>query len=114
MRSINEKVIEEHFISQFNKILNHAEIVICSDVRPRDFSFMKHHNFLFIHIEAEESLSLERRKKRGDISLANSKHWTEKQDSEFIPDYKITNNGSLEDYKLNVLNLVRKIYDSYR
>jgi dephospho-CoA kinase len=114
MRAINKNIIEEHFVEQLSKITNDVELVICSDVRPIDLAFVTKHDFVIINIQSDEEIALKRRMQRGDVSLANSKHWTEQQIYGFQPDYNIVNNGSIAEYENAVLGLVNKLYDFNR
>lgn len=111
MRYINQNVIEDHFIEQLQKVPNKAKIIVCSDVRPIDVEFIKKQNFVLINIQADEAIALKRRVKRGDLSLANSKHSTEQAIYGFQPDQIMVNNKSVEVFENEVLDLVNKLYD---
>lgn len=112
MRTINEDVIKIHFIEQLKKMPNNINLIICSDVRPIDVPFVKKQGFSLINIQTDREIALERRLKRGDISLANAQHSTEQQIYGFQPDHIIVNNKSIEDYQNAALGLVKKLYDS--
>lgn len=112
MRIINPEVLKIHFLEKMSKLKEGSNIVLCIDARPVDLSFVRKKGFIVVNIIANEQITKIRREKRGDISLGDPKHITEKHDvNEY--DYKIYNNDSVYNFKTNILALMRQIYDSY-
>lgn len=113
MRMINPNVLKD-YIGNRLKEASEIDIVFCDDVRPLDVEFMKEYGFIIIKIVTDEHTTFERRMKRGDLTMADSKHKTEQGLEDVKYDYVLENNSSLKDYEHKVKLLIDKIYDTYR
>lgn len=106
MRKINPEVLKESFLDTLQSYNSDVHCMICSDVRAIDVPFVRDAGFTIIHIDTDPKIALERRKMRGDISLGKTNHETEKGICPSLYDYQLTNNGSLEQFQKNVVNLI--------
>lgn len=108
MRSINPNILKDYMYKRLEESLN-VDLLFCDDIRPLDIGFMKSYGFLIIKIVADEDITYERRKLRGDLTMGNAKHKTERglEDAEF--DYVVENNGTLEEYKNKVVSLLKDL-----
>lgn len=109
MRKINPDVLKQAFIDALQFCDAHADFIICPDVRPADIQFVRDVGFIIIHIYADQNITLERRMLRGDISLGKVDHETEKGLSSSMYDYRLTNNGSLQEFQENIGNLISRL-----
>lgn len=97
MRQINPQVLVDAFFDALRKVGTETDLILCPDVRPIDAPSLKKIGFTLIHILADPETALERRKKRGDLTLGQATHETE---SGLIPeacDAQIVNNGTFEE-----------------
>lgn len=106
MRKINPEIIKESFINTLQSCDPNVDFTICSDVRARDVPFVREAGFIIIHIEADPDITLERRKKRGDISLGKTNHETESGIDPSLYDYQIINNEGLEEFQLKIKKII--------
>ena len=107
MRTINPYVLLDHLAQSLCEIKNSSDMILCSDARPMDISFIKKMGFTIVYIAADVHLSYERRKKRGDLSLGCPNHITETGLLEHMYDVQISNNGSLEEYEESVVHFLK-------
>jgi cytidine deaminase len=110
MREIHPQVLIDHFANTVRE--SKADLILCSDARPLDIPFIKKMGFTVIHIATDPSLALERRRKRGDLSLGNSHHETELGISADLYDIQIPNQGSLEDFEKAILRVFQESDDA--
>jgi len=101
------KNIDEHFyikrtIEDIKMLSNYFDIVLITDARfPYEIELPKKEfdNVISIHVERPEFVS--------ELSSDNKKHATETSLDNFDNyDYKITNDGTLDDLKNKVINLL--------
>lgn len=109
MRKVNPTVIKESFQNSLQASAIDVDLIICPDARPIDIPFIKESGFTIIHIYADAQITLERRKKRGDISLGQSNHSTEQGINPLLYDHQISNNGSLAELHENITKLLMRI-----
>lgn len=102
MRAINPNVLLERFAKSVRETEPLVDMVICSDVRPIDAAFVGQMGFTIVHIAADPSIALERRKQRGDLTLGNSSHETETGIVAGMYDVQIANNDSLEEFEKSI------------
>jgi len=106
MRSINSNVLLDRFAQSVQELESRVDMILCSDVRPVDVQFVKKMGFTVVYITADPQLTLERRKKRGDLSLGNSGHETEAGISADMYDFQISNNTTLKDYEKSTIQFL--------
>lgn len=109
MRKINPDVLKQSFIDNLQICDSNIDFIICPDVRPADIQFVRDAGFLIIHIYADQNITLERRMLRGDISLGKADHETEKEINPTIYDYRLTNNGSLQEFQKSIEDLISRL-----
>ena len=107
MRSINPDVLKDCFTKKIRSV--QADLILCPDVRPLDIPYIQEAGFIILHIIADPSVALERRKLRGDISLGSHTHSTEVGLSPALYNHEIVNNGTIEEFKSNILSIVNGI-----
>lgn len=110
MRSINPNVLLDRFAQSVREMEQKADMILCSDLRPIDAFCVKEMGFLVVHIVADPSLAMERRKKRGDLSLGSSSHETENGITSNMYDVQIPNNGTLQDYEKCVVQFLKEFF----
>ena len=91
-------------LAQFSKKVNETEekfIITNDDCRPPDFEYLKNMGFIFVEIVGFK-------RDRNDHSPINSKNALEWQNS-INCDYKVENIKKIEDFRENLLNLMKKI-----
>lgn len=103
MRKINPNVLKESFLTKVQDCDMH---ILCPDIRAVDVPFMRQAGFTIIHIEADPRLTHERRQRRGDLSLGETHHATELGITPSLYDHRLVNNGSLEAFRTNIINLM--------
>ena len=108
MRGSNSNVLLDRFAQNVAEIGDEVELILCSDLRPKDALFVKEMGFVVVHIVAEASLALERRKKRGDLSLGSSSHETEAGIAANLYDVQLANHGTLEEYEKSVVEFLNE------
>ncbi|MBX7066815.1 MAG: hypothetical protein K1X28_06255 [Parachlamydiales bacterium] len=108
MRSINPNVLLDRFAQSVREMEQKVDLILCTDLRPIDARFVKEMGFMVVNIVADPSLTVERRKKRGDLSLGGSNHETEKGIDPNMYDLQITNNGTLQDYEKSVMQFLKE------
>jgi|SaaInlStandDraft_3_1057020.scaffolds.fasta_scaffold21286_2 dephospho-CoA kinase len=107
MRFINPNILQESFLKTLNELYREeTDLIICPDVRPIDVPFVKKAGFFILHIASDPKITLLRRQKRGDISLGQSIHKTEKGLSPDLYDYQILNNKTLEDFQEKIMKFM--------
>lgn len=114
MRQINPDVLKQHFFHILEQSEFRADLVICSDVRPQDVPFVRQKGFHIVQIVADPELALERRKKRGDLSLGNPTHCTEKGGASDFYDTQVINNSSLQEFEEKIIKLTDQLLKLYR
>lgn len=107
MRQIDPYVLIRSFEAALHKI--DADLILCPDVRPIDAPHLKTMDFSLVHVIADPEISLQRRKKRGDLSLSQPNHETERGLSADSYDYQIVNNGTLEELEGQIQLLMEKL-----
>ncbi|HCJ11808.1 MAG: hypothetical protein A2Y14_04185 [Verrucomicrobia bacterium GWF2_51_19] len=108
MREINPRVIEEAFHAALRDAKD-SDLILCSDVRPCDISFVKREGFKLICLETDAAIAFERRKRRNDRSLGEANHVTESGLDRRSVDFLLPNNGSLEDLRRTGLTLLEAL-----
>ena len=106
MRKINPDVLKEPFERAIQNSIPSFDLIICSDVRPVDVGFVREQGFQIVHISADPKIALERRKKRGDLTLASSLHSTERGLDRSLFDHEISNNGTIELFEESILSFM--------
>jgi len=109
MRTINPNVLLQPFAQAVKDIeaKKSMDVILCSDVRPIDAQFIKQLGFTIVNIVTDPAIAFERRKQRGDLSLGDNSHVTEDGISANMYNVQICNNGTIEDYK-KIINQVLK------
>ncbi|MDF1489392.1 hypothetical protein [Tessaracoccus caeni] len=103
MRRINPQVLADHARSSI-VLLGQAvdsapgeHVIVCDDARPPDFSFLCEFGFKLVRVDVFPEKAVDRRSRRGDISLGSlhdpNEIWPEQQQT-FA---EIDNNGSVDD-----------------
>ncbi len=108
MRKINPDVLKEPFERAVKEIVSSMDLVICSDVRPKDVGFVREQGFHIVHISTDPKIALQRREKRGDLTLGCSLHSTEMGVERSLFDTEIINNNTLEEFEEAVLKFIGK------
>lgn len=108
MRSINPNVLLDRFAQSVLEVEPGVDVIFCSDVRPIDVPFVKNMGFTIVHIVADPQLSLERRIRRGDLSLGSIDHETEIGILNSMSDVQIANNGTFKDYEKSVIQFLNE------
>ncbi|MFG2538625.1 hypothetical protein ACGFU4_25680 [Streptomyces sp. NPDC048511] len=104
MRKINPRVLEEHFLSETERIYSACEgstrrhVVICSDARPADLSYLQRSGFHPVVITVDEDVARKRKEERGDLTLGDSRHSTESGLEQIHPSTRVDNSGTLEEF----------------
>lgn len=106
MRLINPNVLLDRFAQSVLEVGSGVDMILCSDARPIDIPFIKNMGFTIVHIVADPQLSLERRIRRGDLSLGSNDYETEAGIVIGMSDIQITNNSTFKDYEKSVIQFL--------
>ena len=109
LREINPDVLKRPFFQTLHESTSKADVIICSDVRPADVPFVKEEGFTILNIVTDSKVARQRRLERGDVSLGNPSHSTEKDAVINLSDYQISNNGSLEEFEKKVIEFMQRL-----
>lgn len=86
LREINPECIVENFQERYKQ--SKAEVIINDDIREIevDYPFLKKEGFIFVKVQCNEKLRIDRLKKRNDLnSILNSK--TTQHIEKIVPDF---------------------------
>lgn len=83
--------------------------IIVTDMRqPNEFDHLKERGFIMIKVETPDHIRMERMNERGEVVTDKElNHETEKNVDKYDYDYRIINDGSLEDLKRKVQTMLR-------
>jgi len=108
MRQIDSQVLIRSFATTLHEIDPNIDQILCPDVRPIDAPHLKAMGFTLIYVTTDPEIALQRRKKRGDFSLGEPNHETERALSSCY-DYQIVNNGTLEELEQQIQFLMQRL-----
>ena len=84
--------------------------IVLTDIRqPNEYEWARANGFIIVKVEAPAAIRKERAKQSDDFSEEDLTHSTESYTDEFAFDYSITNDGSLDELKAKVDELLAKI-----
>lgn len=87
---------------------NDTILLLNADCRNNAYPTLKNEGFTFVRVDTNPYLRLSRLQERQDITSADLSSNIEQID-QIVADYTIDNNGSLEDLKKNIENLLDKL-----
>lgn len=101
-------------IDRFNKLVlatfpeAHTDNIVVSDIRQQnEVDFFREKGFVIVKIDSSDENRYERVIESGDImSEEDFYHETEKSVDEIVADYTITNDGTLDDLRDEVVKLI--------
>lgn len=105
LRSIDD------YIKQCAELHKECKNIVITDLRkPLEYERLRKENYIIIRVTASEEVRLQRAKKAGDkFSKADLSHYTESYVDQFDVDFEIENNGTLEELKRKVDEVMLKI-----
>lgn len=88
---------------------NRDQTIIVTDMRqPNEYEHLKNRGFTMIKVETPEHIRIERMKERGEfVTDEQLNHETERNIDDYEWDHRIINDGSLEDLKQKVYEVLR-------
>ena len=110
MRQLDEDIWIRHVEQAIkaDKLFPYYKGVVIDDLRqPNEYEWAKSNGFTIIRVNADEDLRLERAKQEGDsFSEEDLAHDTEQHSDKFDVDYMIVNDGSLNDLRRQVAEIM--------
>lgn len=106
LRRINPVVLRDAAVAALARlegggVLQHG-LVVCDDMRPQDVAFMRELKFRFVAVVAPNDTTVERCRRRGDLTLAMEMDSSGCDYSEVEADCVIVNRGLLEELEARV------------
>ncbi len=108
MRQINPRVLTDRFFQLVQEIESETDLIFCCDARPIDIPVIKEMEFTVVHIVTSADIALERRKKRGDLTLGQSSHVTESGVHSDLYDFQMSNHGTMEEYEKSIVQFMNQ------
>ncbi|MGG3989803.1 AAA family ATPase [Bacillus smithii] len=101
----------DNYIKQCADLHKECKNIVITDLRkPLEYKRLRKENYIIIRVIASEDIRLQRAKKAGDkFSKDDLSHNTESYVDQFDVDYEIRNNGTLEELKRKVDEVMMKI-----
>ena len=100
LRKINPNALLNRFdtnLSEISSLLSNETgeaLILCDDMRQADYDHLVSRGFLACRVVAPKEACVERRRKRGDVTLGSTEHPTERGIDRIVPDLTFDNSGS--------------------